>query len=418
MESVPLCLVGCGGMGSRHLLGVAALDRAGMRNVELVAVCDVDGARAEQVAADAEELLGRRPAVHLSVEEAVADPQIAAFDVVTEVSSHVPVALPALRAGKHVMCEKPLGITIRACREIMAAAEESGAVLATAENYRRGPTNRLAKAVLDAGLIGDLHLMMETRIGGSDRVIITPWRHLKERGAIGLDMGVHLTDMIQYFLGEFENISGLGFIAEPVRRRPDSTRHDLAVYRDRLAAMPEEIVATGEDSLVALYRMRSGVHAQLSYIPSGPGHTYVRRTLHGRDGSMEVYRDRGGQAPVVRRADGELAGPDLLAQLPDFGLDELTTRLFGPSGGYDLPFADSDAGHLAIEVYDFAEAILTGRAPEVDGHTGMTAVAAVLGAYESGLLDRPVTMEEVLSGTVSAYQDEIDMALGLLPEAV
>jgi predicted dehydrogenase len=418
MERVPLCLVGCGGMGSRHLRGVAALSQTGLGNVDLVAVCDVDEARAQQLAADAEDLLGRRPSVHLSVTDAIADPQVAAFDVVTEVSSHVPVGVPALRDGKHVMCEKPLGITIRACQEMMAAAKESGAVLATAENYRRDPSNRLARAVLDAGLIGDLHLMMETRIGGNDRIIITPWRHVKERGAIGLDMGVHLTDMIQYYLGDFENIQGLGFIAEPVRRRPESTRHDLAIYRDRLASMPEEVVATGEDSIVALYRMRSGVHVQLSYIPSGPGHTYARRTLHGRDGSMEVYRDRSGQAPVVRRADGELAGKDLLAQLPDFGLDELSTRLFGPHGGYDLPFAAADAGHLAIELHDFAEAVLTGRAPEVDGHAGMTAVAAVLGAYESGLLDRPVTMEELVSGAVSGYQDEIDAALGLLPEVV
>lgn len=418
MERVPYCLVGCGGMGSRHLRGVAALDRVGLRNVELVAVCDLDEANALRVAADAEKLLGHRPTVHLSIADAIADEAVAAFDVVTDVSSHVAVAVPALRAGKHVMSEKPLGLTIRACREMLSAAAESGAILATAENYRRDPTNRLAKAVLDAGLIGEVHLMMETRVGGSDRIIITPWRHLKERGAIGLDMGVHLTDMFQYYFGDFESIFGFGFIAEPVRRRPETTRHDLEVYRERIAAMPEELVATGEDSVVGLYRMRSGVPVQLSYIPSGPGHSYVRRTVHGRDGSLEIFRDRSGQGPVLRRADGELAGKALLAEVPGFGLDELTTRLFGPDGAYDLPFAEADAGHLAIEVHDFADAILTGRAPEVDGHGGMTAVAAVLGAYESGLLGRPVTMEEMLSGAVSAYQDQIDSALGLLPEAV
>lgn len=418
MERVPLCLVGCGGMGSRHLRGVAALDRVGMRNVELVAVCDLDEARAHQVATDAEELLGRRPAVHLSVNDVVADPAVAAFDVVTEVSSHVPVAVPALRSGKHVMCEKPLGVTIRSCRQIMAAAEESGAILATAENYRRDPPNRLVRAILDAGLIGDVHLMMETRVGGNDRIIITPWRHIKERGAIGLDMGVHLTDMIQYYLGDFESIFGCGFVAEPIRRRPDATRHDLAVYRDRIASMPAELAATGEDSIVALYQMRSGVRVQLSYIPSGPGHSYASRTVHGRDGSVEAYRDRSGRPPVVRRADGELPGRDLLAEVPDFCLDELSTRLFGPHGEYDLPFADADAGHLAIEVHDFADAIMTGRSPEVDGYTGMTAVAAVLGAYESGQLGRTVTMDEMLNGAVSTYQDEIDTALGLLPEAV
>ena len=71
------------------------------------------------------------------------------------------------------------------------------------------------------------------------------------------------------------------------------------------------------------------------------------------------------------------------------------------------------AKHLAIEMHDFGEAILTGGKPEVDGYLGMTAVAAIHGAYESALAGRAVSMAEVLSRKVSAYQDEIDQALGI-----
>jgi hypothetical protein len=64
-------------------------------------------------------------------------------------------------------------------------------------------------------------------------------------------------------------------------------------------------------------------------------------------------------------------------------------------------------------MHDFAEAILKGTTPEVDGQLGMTAVAAIYGAYESTLAGRSVTMDEILSGEVRAYQEEIDEALGL-----
>jgi predicted dehydrogenase len=95
-------------------------------------------------------------------------------------------------------------------------------------------------------------------------------------------------------------------------------------------------------------------------------------------------------------------------------LTEITERLFGPNEvEYDLPFAAIDAKHLAIEYHDFAAAVLSGGQPEVDGYLGMTAVAAILGAYESAWAGRAVTMAELLSGEVRAYQEEIDNALGL-----
>jgi predicted dehydrogenase len=72
-----------------------------------------------------------------------------------------------------------------------------------------------------------------------------------------------------------------------------------------------------------------------------------------------------------------------------------------------------DAAHLAIELHDFAAAVLDGRSPEVDGHLGMTAVAAIHAAYESDLLGRSVTMDEIMSSKISGYQDEIDEAIGL-----
>ncbi|HEV8635561.1 MAG TPA: Gfo/Idh/MocA family oxidoreductase [Chloroflexota bacterium] len=414
MERVPLCVVGCGGMGQRHLLGYKKLADSGIGNIDVVAVCDLRPENAEIGAREVERLFGRRPMLFTDLDDMLRHAEIVAVDVVTDPSTHHAVATPALRAGKHALVEKPLGITIRACRAMIAAARQSGVVLATAENLRRDVPNRLARSIIDHGLLGDLFLMLHNAFGGNDEIIITPWRHMKERGAIGLDMAVHYADIVQYYLGEFDEIYGRGLVAEPVRRRRATPELDLESYRERFARMPETVEATGEDSVIALYRMKSGVMCQFTYVPAGRGGRHFDRTVHGRAATMTAPGDRNGRPVILSLPGSELRGHDILPLLPNFRLDEITERLFGARAvEYQLPFPDVDAGHLAIEMHDFGEAILKKRAPEVDGYLGMTAVAAIYAAYESAWIGRSVKMAELLDGSVRGYQAEIDEALGL-----
>jgi predicted dehydrogenase len=394
-----LCLVGCGFMGQRHLQGYAALERAGLLRADLVAVLDLDPSAAERLAIEAEELLGRRPTVHAELAALLDDPAVQALDLVTDPRTHHTIAAPALEAGLHVLSEKPLALTVRAARTMIDAAEKGGAILATAENYRRGGANRTARAVVDSGMLGDLHLMVEHIVGGSDEVIISRWRHLKESGAISLDMGCHLIDIVEYYLGPLASAYGRGFIAEPIRR--DSKNGTI-------------LDATGDDSLIALLRTESGVDVQFAYLPSGPGESYVRRTLHGRAGSMIVPPDRSDGEVVVHTGEGTLQGAALRAALGDhLVLDEVTQALLGPegSGGKGASFATVDAGYLGVEIADFVAAALDGSAPEVDGMGGLRAMAGVYAIVESGLQGRPVAIDEILDGSAHAYQDDIDVAL-------
>jgi predicted dehydrogenase len=414
LEKLPLCLVGCGGMGHRHILAYKELEDSGIGNIDLVAVCDVRPENAALGAREVERLFGRKPLVFTDLDQVLAHPEIAAVDVVTDPSVHHTVAIPALLAGKHAMVEKPLGITVLACQAIIDAARSGHAVLATAENLRRDPPNRLARSVLDHGLLGDPYLMIHNALGGDDQIIITPWRHLKLKGAIGLDMAVHYADIVQYYMGEFDQIYGRGLIVEPIRRRPNDHGLPLESYRERFKTFPETIEATGEDSVIALYRMKSGAMVQFAYVAGGRGSRTFERSVHGRAGALQAPGDRNGRAVTLRLDGQELRGRDLLHLLPNFHLTEITERLFGPGVvEYDLPFAAIDAKHLAIEYHDFAAAVLSGGQPEVGGYLGMTAVAAILGAYESAWAGRSVTMAEMLSGEVRAYQEEIDTALGL-----
>jgi predicted dehydrogenase len=417
VSKISLCLVGAGGMGSRHIGGMALLKGHGLSNFDLVAVCDLRRDNAERVAAQAEKELGRRPEVLTSLADAAASRSIDGFIVATEAFSHIAVVPDVLKAGKHVLCEKPLALTVRSCRALTDAAEQSGAILATAENYRRDPTNRLAKAAMDAGLVGDVLLMSQIYLGGGREIIITPWRHDKDKGAIGLDMGVHFTDLFQYYLGPFESIFGRGFIAEPIRYRRNEPELNTEAYRARLAEMPETVTPTGEDSVLALFRMASGISVQLSYIHAGSKTRQISRVIHGREGFLDIPMDRTGGKVVLRTDKLELSGKDILKALPGFQLDPVTAAIFGPEGvEYTMGPVGADAGLLAIEQHDFCEAIRTSTRPEVDGYDGTTAVAALLGVYESDRARRPVSMQELLASQVDAYQRDTDQKLGLISE--
>jgi predicted dehydrogenase len=397
-------------MGRRHLRAYGALAAVGHSGFELTAVCDPVREAAEAAADLVAKLHGPRPAVYASHEELIASGAVQALDVVTDPSVHHQIAVPALDAGLHVICEKPLGVTVRACLEIVAAAERSGAVVATAENYRRDAPNRLARAVIEAGLLGQLHLLLQTDVGGDDRVILSPWRHVREAGSIALDMGVHYTDIFAYFLGPLESVSGAAFIAEPLRVLAPGTRAGEGIHE----VSPGVMRATGDDSLVALYEAASGALVQFAYVPSGPGKHWRQRSVHGDRGSMSMAPDRSGGPVVVRLGDRELSGAELRRELGGFELDGVTAAFFGRTGTeYELPFDEVDAATIAIELDDFISAIAAGRPPEVDGRAGLLAVAAVWGVAESQVLGRPVRIAEVASGTISAAQDR---AIALKPK--
>ena len=105
-------LIGCGGMGHRHLFGYKELEDSGIGNVEVVAVCDSQKQNAEFAAKEVKRLLGKTPMVFYDVDDVLNNSEIVAVDVVSQPASHHSIAIPALKAGKHTMVEKPLALTL------------------------------------------------------------------------------------------------------------------------------------------------------------------------------------------------------------------------------------------------------------------------------------------------------------------
>lgn len=224
MPAIEMGIVGCGGMGGRHLLGLKELHETGLGNVELVAACDLREDNARHLADRAEELLGRRPLVFASIEAmATALPGLQGVAITTDAGSHHGLACAALELGLNVLCEKPLALTVRGCNLIIEAVERSGKVLSVAENYRRDPLLRLTKELLDAGIIGRPYMMLSINCGGGDGIFITPWRHYKEMGGILIDMGVHYADLMHYYLGDVREACGTTRLYERIRHKPEET---------------------------------------------------------------------------------------------------------------------------------------------------------------------------------------------------
>lgn len=150
-----LVLVGCGGMGRRHIRGLKRLRDIGALPFQLAGVYDIFAANAERAADLAHDLLGIRPQVFSSFAEMPkALGQIDTMIVTTAPDTHAAVGIEAFAAGVNVMVEKPIALTVAQGILLIEAADNANRKLAVAENYRRDPMNRLAKAVLDGGCWG------------------------------------------------------------------------------------------------------------------------------------------------------------------------------------------------------------------------------------------------------------------------
>jgi predicted dehydrogenase len=409
---IPLAIVGCGGMGGRHLLGLKELNDTALCNVELVAVCDLRADNAEHLADEAEKLLDRRPHVFGDLERMVtALPDLQAVDITTDVGSHHTVACSALDLGLHVLCEKPLALTVRGCNRILDAQRRSGKVLSVAENYRRDPMSRLTRALLDAGVIGAPYLFLDISVSAGSRIVITPWRHEKHMGGMLLDGGVHNADMMMYYLGDVQQVYARTELRERTRYKPEGRGGVSGFYERWYGEMPASIEATAEDTLASVIRFENGATGQWTLCYAGHGQGFGQKMVYGQRGSLRPGGTRNGVSPAIR-LDGqeEAAGGPLLDLVPDFRLDPITASLFGAErlASYDVPFPAADRRLLAIEYHEFGECILAGRTPEVDGTVGRRDVALCYAALESGVLDRPVTLEEIESERSGSYEAEIN----------
>jgi len=400
LDKVRLAIVGCGVMGNRHLKGLIELDRTGLNKFELVSACDLILENAESLAKRAEESFNY-PVKAVQRLEDLKEFEIQAIDATVVPWEHHTVAIEAMQRGWHVMLEKPMGLTIRACNMMKRTMESTKSVLSVAENFHYDPINIIGREIIKSALIGTPRLMIQNSVGGGNSVIVTPWRHYKRGGGPLLDVGVHYSYIVEYLMGEVETVYAYKRLHEPVRKN---------------GKMSSEVKADAEDAIYAILSFKNGAIGQFTEDHAGHGQGIWQRFIYGSKGSLNLPGDRSGK-PVTLTIDGKgtIKDEHLLDMLPEYRLDEITAKLFGGERicKYELPFADIDSKLLAIEYFDFAESILNDRRPSVDINQAMRSVGLIYAMLESAHLGRTVTMDEVMSEKVNAYQNEINEMIGL-----
>ncbi|MFD7276656.1 Gfo/Idh/MocA family protein [Streptomyces sp. NPDC059862] len=286
-------MVGYAFMGAAHSQGWRTVGRVFdlPRRPVLAAICGRD-ATAVRAAADRHGWA----AAETEWRALIARDDVDLVDICTPGDSHAEIALAALAAGKHVLCEKPLANTVEEADTMTAAAEaayERGQLAMVGFNYRRLPATALARRMVAEGRIGTLRHVRVTYLQDwlVDPQAPLTWRLRKElagSGSLG-DLGAHIVDLAQYLAGE--QLAGVSALTETfVRERPlpgGSARGLSAVT----AAGTGQV--TVDDAAVFTARFTSGALASFEATRYATGRkNALRIELNGERGSLAFDLER------------------------------------------------------------------------------------------------------------------------------
>ncbi|MER5219520.1 Gfo/Idh/MocA family protein [Streptomyces flaveus] len=286
-------MVGYAFMGAAHSQGWRTVGRVFdlPRRPVLAAVCGRDG-QAVRAAADR---LGWA-AAETDWRSLIARDDVDLVDICTPGDSHAEIALAALAAGKHVLCEKPLANTVEEAEAMTEAAEAAarrGQVAMVGFNYRRVPATSLARRMVAEGRLGALRHVRVTYLQDwlVDPQFPLTWRLRKETagsGALG-DLGAHIVDLAQYLVGE--PVVGVSALTETfVRERPlpgGPTSGLSAVSANGVGQV------TVDDAAVFTGRFASGALASFEATRYATGRkNALRIELNGEHGSLAFDLER------------------------------------------------------------------------------------------------------------------------------
>ena len=338
-ERFRIAVVGCGRISGSHF---DAIEKVGA--FELAAVCDVVEDRA------------REAGMRHDVPWFTAFPRLldtVPVDVVaicTPSGLHPQHGILAARAGKHVICEKPMAISLTAADELVQVCDDTGVHLFVVKQNRLNPPIQLLKRAIDKGRFGRLYMANTTVRWTRPQEYYdqAPWRGTWEfDGGAFMNQASHYVDLIQWLVGPVESVIA------------------------KTATLARKIET--EDSGVAVLRFRSGALGVIEVtMLTFPRNLEGSITILGETGTVKV----GGTA--VNRIE--------TWQFADYDDDDKAVE----TSNYTPP---SVYGHGHVGYYRNVLAVLRGEAqPDTDGRAGRKSLELILGIYESAKTGREVPL--------------------------
>ena len=191
-------IIGCGLIGKKRLAALPA-------GSQLVVACDTNLSRAQALV----ELAKTGRAVS-DFKDAVSDPAVDAVIVATINSTLAVISEAAIRAGKHVVVEKPAGISVREIDSLIELEDKHRVCVRVGFNHRYHPAFLKAREIFESGVMGEM-MFIRARYGHGGRIgYDKEWRADPKLAGGGelIDQGIHLIDLAGWFLGEFKNVQG------------------------------------------------------------------------------------------------------------------------------------------------------------------------------------------------------------------
>ncbi|MFO0790269.1 MAG: Gfo/Idh/MocA family oxidoreductase [Pirellulales bacterium] len=340
-------IVGCGMISNFHARAIAEV-----RGAKLVACFDTRAESAEKFAA------AHNCAAYSDLNKMLADPKVSIVTIATPSGAHMEPAVAAAKAGKHVIVEKPLEITLKRCDKIIEACEKAGVQCGAIFPSRFHDSSVKIKKAIDGGRFGRL------TIGDA----YVKWYRTQQyydsgawRGTWALDGGgalmnqaIHSVDLLTWLMGPVEEIQA------------------------NAATLAHERIEV-EDTVVATLRFANGALGVLEATTAAyPG--YLKRVeIHGSEGSALLEEE-------------DLKAWDFAKpRKEDKAILEQMKQHKSTGGGASDPTAIGHHGHT-MQFRDFVEAVKKNRPPAIDGHEGRRSVEIILAVYKAAETGRPVQL--------------------------
>jgi predicted dehydrogenase len=339
-----VAIIGTGGIAEAHIFAY----QKEPERARIVALVDVQQGRAEAVAARYDV-----DSTFADYREVLEREDVETVSICTPPFTHVEISTAALRAGKHVLCEKPVAPTLAGLDEIEEVRRASGKVFSGVFQLRFGRGARQVRMLLDEGRFGRLHLGIAETLWfrDDDYYSSVPWRGTweKEAGGATVSQAIHLIDLLLWYFGE-----------------PESVYADAGVFRT-----PTET----DDVSVAVLRFKSGAIGQITSTVSAFGEERSRLEVYG----SELTAVSNGSAYAASSEPFRLSSAD--PAISEAAQREMDERV--PSGYRVL--------HRGA-IGDFLDGIREGMKPLVGIEECRTALQVTAGIYKSAMTGAPVSL--------------------------
>ncbi len=340
-------IIGCGKIAQvRHIP-----EYADNPNVKLSGYFDLNQERAAELA---KKYGGKAYATY---QDLLADKSIDAVSVCTANSSHAEITIAALKAGKHVLCEKPMATTLPECEAMVKTAKETGKFLMIGHNQRLAKAHVKAKELLKSGLIGEI-VSFRTTFGhpGPETWSVDPgkntWFFDKNRAAMGAmaDLGIHKTDLIHFLTDQtiIETSAKLSTIDK----------------RDASGAL-----IGVDDNAICLYKLSGGATGTMTVSWTYYGAEDNSTVLYGTKGIMRIYDDPTYSIKVFTRE-----GETILFDIDKIQTNDKQTK----SGVIDL----------------FVDCLVDNHEPEISAAEVLKSMRVVFASIESSETGRSVAVNQ------------------------